>query len=279
MKKGILLLGLLFLGSGITFGADCNYKCVQPYNMSGKLSTFFSTITGMNFTRTKISEAVLKKTISKSVNGKLKVDIDSFSGRDLAHGIFKSLTISGKDINIEGIQLSSLELKSLCEFNYIKYDNKGNLTFKEDFPMSFKVQMSADDLNKTMQSENYKNALNKVNKYAFAGIKISSTESSIRGNKFYYTMYIDVPFVKKQKIELAADLKVTDGKINLKNTRLTSNSKTLDLNKVDSLMKHINPLDFSVNIFDNRNAKISVKNVAIKNNIIIADGLVIIPKD
>ena len=58
MKKGILLLGLLFLGSGITFGADCNYKCVQPYNMSGKLSTFFSTITGMNFTRTKISEVV-----------------------------------------------------------------------------------------------------------------------------------------------------------------------------------------------------------------------------
>lgn len=280
MKRSILLLGLLFLGSGISFGADCTYKCVEPYNTSSKLRTFLSTVTGMNFTRTKISEAVLKKTISKSVKeGKLDVDIDSFSGNDLAKGIFKSLKISGKNVNIDGIQLSYLELKSLCEFNYVQYDKKGNLTFKEDFPMSFKIEMNADDVNKTMQSDKYINALNKVNKFAFAGLKISSTKASIRGNKFYYTLFIDIPFSKQQKIELTGDLKVADGKISLKNTRLTSNSKTIDLNRVDSLMKRINPLDFSVGIFDNRNAKINVKNVAIKNNIIVADGIIIIPKD
>ena len=280
MKRVILLLGLLFFSSGISFGADCTYKCVEPYNTSGKLRTFLSNVSGMNFTRTKISEAVLKKTISKSIKeGKLKVNIDSYSGNDLAKGIFKSLTINGKNLNIDGIQLSSLELKTLCNFNYVQYDKKGNLEFKEDFPMSFEIQMSSDDLNKTMQSDKYTSLINKLNRFAFAGLKVSSTESSIRGNKFYYTMYIDIPFTKTQKIELTADLKVTDGKISFKNTRLTSNSKTADLKKIDTIMEHIDPLDFSVDIFDNRNAKVSVKNVAIKNNIIIADGIIIIPKD
>ena len=280
MKKGIILLGLLLLSSGMSFGADCTYKCVEPYDTSTKLRAFLSNITGMNLTRTKISETVLKKVISKSVKqGKLNVNINSYSGNDLAKGIFKSLNISGKNINIDGIQLSSLNLKTLCNFNYVKYDKKGNLEFREDFPMSFDIQMSADDLNKTMESEKYTNALNKVNRFAFAGLKVSSTQASIRGNKFYYTLLIDVPFSKQQKVELTADLNVTDGKISLKNTRLTSNSKTADLKKIDSIMKHINPLDFSVNIFDNKNAKISVKNVAIKNNIIIADGIIIIPKD
>ena len=280
MKKGIILLGLLLLSSGMSFGADCTYKCVEPYDTSTKLRAFLSNITGMNLTRTKISETVLKKVISKSVKqGKLNVNINSYSGNDLAKGIFKSLNISGKNINIDGIQLSSLNLKTLCNFNYVKYDKKGNLEFREDFPMSFDIQMSADDLNKTMESEKYTNALNKVNRFAFAGLKVSSTQASIRGNKFYYTLLIDVPFSKQQKVELTADLNVTDGKISLKNTRLTSNSKTADLKKIDSIMKHINPLDFSVNIFNNKNAKISVKNVAIKNNIIIADGIIIIPKD
>lgn len=280
MKRLILLLGLLFLGSGISYSANCTYKCAQPYDMSSKISTFFSKITGLNFTRTKISEAVLEKTISKSVQGdKLNVDIDSYSGKDLANGIFKSLTISGKNLNVDGIYLSSLELKSLCEFNYVQYDKKGNLTFKEDFPMSFNMQMSSDDINKSMESERYQNTLNKVNKLSFAGLKVSSTESSIRGNKFYYSMNVSIPFMKTQRIEITADLKVEDGTINFENTRLTSNSKKLDLKSINFLMKYINPLDFSVNIFNNKDAKVNVKNVAIKNNIIVADGIIVIPKD
>lgn len=280
MKKVVLLLGFMFLGSCISFASDCDYKCVEPYNMSSKISSFFSSVTGLNFTRTKISEIVLKKSLSKSVDGKkLKVNIDSYSGKDLANGIFKSIEISGKELNVEGVHLSSVNLKSVCDFNYVTYDKKGNLTFKEDFPMSFELQMSADDINKTMQSDKYTNAVKNLNKLEFAGLKIKSTETSIRANKLYYTITVGVPFMKDQKMELTGDLKVVDGKIDLKNTRLTSNSKSFDLKKVDSLVNYINPLDFSVNIFDNKDAKVYIKNVAIKNNIVIADGMVIIPKD
>ena len=85
--------------------------------------------------------------------------------------------------------------------------------------------------------------------------------------------------MKDRKVELTADLKVKDGKIDFQNTRLVSNSFKLDLSKVNFLMDYLNPLDFSVNIFDNKNAKIYIRDIAIKNNVINAEGTVIIPKD
>jgi len=280
MKKIILLLGLLIVGTSIAFGAECKYTCVEPYNMNNKVSSFFSSLTGLNFTRSKISEAVIEKSINKSVKGgKMNVTLDSYSAKDLANGIFKSIKISGKDVSIDGIYLSSLELESLCEFNYVEYDKKGNLAFKEDFPMSFKIQMSNDDVNNTMQSERYKKVINDLNKLGVGGIKISSTKASIRGNKFYYSFMFSVPFMKERKVELTADLNVKNGKIDFQNTRLVSNSFKLDLKKLDSLLDYLNPLDFSVNIFDNKDAKVYIKNIAIKNNIIHADGIIIIPKD
>ncbi len=282
MKKIIILLGLCLLSSTASIAANCEYSCVEPYDINGKFSTFISNITGLNFTQTKISEAVLKKSISKTLKGdkNLKVDIESYSAKDLKNGIFKSLLISGENVVLEDIYLSSLELKSLCDFNYVQYDKKGNLTFKEDFPMSFNITMDSDDINNTMKSEKYKKVINDVNKLGLGGIKVASTTSSIRGNKFYYALNIEIPFIKKeQKVEISADIKVKNGKIDFDNTRLASNSFNLDLKRFDFLMDYLNPLDFSVNIFNNKDAKVYIKNIAIKNNTIVTDGTVVVPKD
>lgn len=280
MKKLILLLGLIIAGSCTVFGAEFKYTCVEPYNMNNKFSSFVSSVTGLNFTRSKISEAAIEKAINKSVKGnKLNVTLDSYSAKDLANGIFKSIQVSGKNVSIDGIYFSSLEIKSLCDFNYIEYDKKGNLAFKEDFPMSFSVQMSNDDINNTMQSEKYKKIISDINVLGISGIKVSSTTASVRGNKFYYAFNISIPFMKERKVELTADLKVKEGKIDFQNTRLVSNSFKLDLKKLDFLLDYLNPLDFSVHVFENKDAKVYIKNIAIKNNIIHSDGVIIIPKD
>ncbi len=281
MKKLLVLLISILLTSSGVFAANCEYSCVEPYDTNNKFSTFFSNISGLNFARTKISESVLKKAILKTVKGdkNLKVDIDSYSAKDLKNGIFKSLLISGEDVVIEDIYISSLTLKSLCDFNYVKYDTKGNLVFKEDFPMSFDIKMDADDINKTMKSEKYQKIINDVNKLGIIGIKVSSTSASIRGNKFYYAMNIQLPFSREQKIEISADIKVKDGKIDFDNTHLSSSVFNLNLKNLDFLMNYLNPLDFSVNIFNNKDAKVCIKNIAIKNNVIVTDGVVIVPKD
>ncbi|MBP3820408.1 hypothetical protein J6G99_02040 [bacterium] len=280
IKKFLLIVGMLFV-SVSAFGANCEYTCVEPHDLNNGLRTFVSKVSGLNFIGTKIGESILKKSISKVVQSdkNLKVNIDSYSARDLKRGIFKSMTISGENVNIEGIYLSYFELKTLCEFNYVEYDKKGDLKFKEDLPMSFDIKMTADDINNSMKSDRYQKVINDVNKLGFGGIRVSSTSVSIRGNKFYYVVNIAIPFVKEKKIEITADINVKNGKIDFENTRLTSSSFKLDLKKIDFIMNYLNPLDFSVYIFDNKDAKVYIKNIAIKNNVITTDGIIVVQKD
>ena len=53
----------------------------------------------------------------------------------------------------------------------------------------------------------------------------------------------------------------------------------MDLQKLDFILNYLNPLDFSVQILDNKDAKVSVDSIDIKNNQIVTSGIVVIPKD
>ena len=173
-------------------------------------------------------------------------------------------------------------MNTLCDFNYIKQSGN-DVVFMEDFPMSFNIQMTADDINKTMESERYQKIINDLNRLGNSyggGIKISSTKVAISANKFYYVIGLSIPFIRlEQKLIINSDLRVRKGKIDFVNTKLVSDSFSLDLKKVDFILNYLNPLDFSVNILDNKDAKVSVDSVDIKNNVIWAEGVAIIPKD
>lgn len=282
MKKFVLFLMAVILTSSLSYGANCEYKCVTPYDKAGKFSSFIGRVSGANFIATKIGQKIIKKSVAKNIqtNKNLKIDLKSYSPSDLNKGIFKSLSIKGENVNIDGIYLTSFEIHTLCDFNYIQYNKNGDVTFKEDFPMAFALVMSADDVNNTIKSEKYNKIIQDLNILSVAGIKVTSTKASIRGNKFYYTINVSIPFVKKiQQLVIAADVNVKNGKIDFKNTRLASNSLKFDLQKVDTIMNYLNPLDFSANIFDNKSAKVYIKNIAIKNNLINVDGIVVVPKD
>lgn len=283
MKKIILLVGLFLAMQASTAFAACEYKCVEPYDMNSGFRTFLSGVSGLNFATEKTTQLVLKKALSKTITGDdLKVKLDSYSSKDLKNGIFKSLYVQGDNISINGIHLSYLEMQTLCDFNYIK-QTKDDVVFMEDFPMSFDIKMTASDINKTINSEKYQkviNDLNSLGKGFASGVKISSTRVSIKANKFYYVIGVTLPFIRaEQKLVITSDLVVRKGKIDFSNTQLVSDLFNADLHKLDFILNYLNPLDFSVNILDNKDAKVSVKNVAIKNNTIITDGVIVIPKD
>lgn len=282
MKKILLLLGVL-LSINTAAMAECGYQCVEPYNMNSKFRTFASSVTGMNFVTEKTTQTVIKKAISKNMTGdNLKVKLDSYSSKDLKNGIFKSLTLSGDNIKINGIYLTYLDMKTLCDFNYIK-QTKDDVVFMEDFPMSFDMKISSSDINNTMKSEKYQKIIEDVNKigqsYGF-GLKIASTKVAIKNNKFYYVIGVAVPFVhQEQKITVETGFTVKKGKIQFANTRLVTRGMTVDLQKLDFVLNYLNPLDFSVRILDNKDADVSVESVAIKGDQIVTNGVVVIPKD
>ena len=73
--------------------------------------------------------------------------------------------------------------------------------------------------------------------------------------------------------------RILDGKIALKDTKLINNGLSLDITKLNYILKYLNPFDYSVNIMENVSAKIQIQNVVIDNDEIVLNGTFVIPKD
>ena len=286
MKKIVLMLMVLLSLQCGAFAYDClDYDCVAPYNMNNKFRTVVGAISGVNsLTELKLESIIKKEVLKLSSAEKVKVDFDSYSARDLKNGIFKSMKISAKNILINDIHLSSLDLATLCDFNYIKQVDK-DIIFVEDFPMSFDLTMSQDDINRTMQHPRYKKLIEDLNLVvgSFAkGVKISSTKVAIKNRRFYYIVGFSIPFIRsEQKLVLQSDVAIKNGNIDLTNSRVVSGNFNLDLKRADFLLSRLNPIDFSVNILKNKNAKVKVNNLQLSGvgNSISASGIIIVPKE
>lgn len=285
MKK-LIVAG--FLGLGIIFSAaqvqaSCgDYVCPSPLGLTSKTSRFFSNVTGQNFLAERIAQHFMKKAIKKSVDGDFKVNIDSYSVRDLKAGKFKSIDVKGKNVSVEGVYISKLEFKTLCDYNYITYDKKDGITIMQDVPIAISLAMTEDDLNKTMMSKDYKRLLNDLNSVggSFNIFNIDSTCIKIKNNKIYYVMKIAIPFIRgTQDVVMTADLKVKDGDIKFANVQLLNNRSNMDISRISNILNYINPLDFSVKILENKEANFNVRNVSIEDGKIQMDANMVILKD
>ena len=282
MKKIILILGLIIFGT-TAFGACDDLQCVEPYDLSSSTSRFFSKITGQRLLSEKIGEKIIKKTIKKNITkGNIKTSIKSFSAKDLKAGRFKSAKITGKDVNIQGIEIAHFEAKTLCDFNYIADGKNGNVIIKENIPLQVTIEMTEDNINNTMDSSDYKRLINNINNIGgnFNIFNIESATVKIKDKKMHYIVKYSMPFVRKAKeVSLSADLRVENGQIKLANTTLDNKSYSLDVNRFSSILNYINPLDFSAKVLDNREAKFKVQNVNISDDKITIDGRITILKD
>ena len=283
MKKIVLGLVLLLAVQGAQ-AQDCStLKCPAPYDLTSGFSRGMSTVTGQKFLSEKIGEKLVKKAIKKNiVSGDIKADLDAYSVRDLKAGRFKSLEVSGKNVDIQGIYVSSFNAKTLCNFNYIANDKRGNYIVKEDIPVSFNAVVTEEDLNKTMNSSDYKRMIADINSIGgnFNIFQITSTNIKLKNNKMYYVLKYSMPFVRKTKeLVISADLNVENGQIVLANTTFLNNSLSLDVDKLSKLINYINPLDFSAKILENKDAKFNIENVKISDGKIVVDGSMTILKD
>ena len=283
MKKIILSFVLLLAVQGVQ-AQDCStLKCPAPYDLTSGFSRGMSTVTGQKFLSEKIGEKLVKKAIKKNItSGDIKVNLDAYSVRDLKAGRFKSLEINGKNVDIQGVYISSFNAKTLCNFNYIANDKRGNYIVKEDIPASFNAIITEEDLNKTMLSSDYKRMIDDIN--SIGGnlniFQITSTNIKLKNDKMYYVLKYSMPFVRKTKeLVITANLKVENGQIELANTSFLNNSMALDVDKLSTLINYINPLDFSAKILENKDAKFNIETVNISNGKITIDGNMTILKD
>lgn len=283
MKKTLLLLIFMTLFANNTF-AVCNYKELCPkkaYGLSSKMSQSISMRTGATLLSEKIAQAKIRDDLKKATKQKFDVSVKSFSLQDLVHGRLKAITISGKNLNIEGAYLTSLELKTVCDFNYVQI-NKNPIRFKENMIVDFTTVISDQDLTKTMKSSGYLDKLNCVNVEG-CGItffKLSGAGVNIKNNKLNFKVKITSHLLLEKPLDIAmsTDLKAENGRIVLTKTDLGNIVKGVDLSRVANQLNSINPLTFSLDVLENKNTKMCIKKVEIDGNKIIVSGNIFIPK-
>lgn len=283
MKKIVLALCLMIF-CAIPVFAQCDYTnfCAEkPYDLSSNVGQITSKVTGMTFLSEKIAQAIIRHELKKETKSKFKVEMRSYSANDLMHGRFKSLKISGKNLNIEGIHLSSLDIKTLCNFNYV-VPKKKSVVFKENMVLGFSTVISSDDLSKTVKSSGYLDVLNGVN-FSGMGItffKLSGADVKVKNSKLYFTIKVTSPMSKTPlDIVVRSDLRVEDGQIVMTKVDFVNVLTVIDLSRITYLLNAINPLTFSVDIFSNKNTKVSVQSVNIEGDKIFIKGNIFIPKE
>ena len=284
MKKLILLINLMVFCAAPSFAA-CDYANFCPgqaYDLATKAGQMISRGTGATLLSEKVAQSLIKKELKKATKQNFKVAVKSYSIQDMIHGRFKSITISGKNLNIEGAYLTSLDLKTLCNFNYVKMTGV-SIKFKENMIVGFSTEISESDLMKTMNSSGYLDKLNCVNVEG-CGItffKLSGAGVKIKNNKLYFTIRVtsQLLLAKPLDVSIATDLKVEDGRIVLTKIDLGNMAKGIDLSKVAYQLNAMNPLTFSLDVLENKNTKMCIKNVKIIGNKITVNGNVFIPKN
>lgn len=283
MKKILAILGILMLGGTSGFAACDEFMCPSNFQLSNGFSRGLSTITGTNLLATKTAQTILKNQIQKEAQGDFDVKLKSFSLSDLKAGRFKSLEITGKNIVADDVYLSMLKLKTICDYNYIVVDSKNKTTtFKEDFGMAFATTITETDLNNTMNANGYKSLIDEINGIgkSYGLFDITNSQAKLKNNKFMYIMQVQIPIINaKQKIVIASDVNVNNGKLYLSHTHILNNFFSVDLSNLSSVINRLNPLNFSLSILENKEATLTVREAVIKDNKIDIDGTIIVLKD
>lgn len=283
MKRLLLVLCLIVFGSTQAF-AVCDYSnmCAsKPYDLCARGSQIASNITGMTFLSEKIAQSIIKSQLKKATKEKFKVEMKSYSAADLMHGRFKSLKISGKHLDIDGVYLTSLEAKTVCDFNYVEV-NKKSIKFKENMVMDYTIEISNNDLRKTINSTGYLDMLNKVN-LSGMGItffKLSGADVQVKNNKLYFTIKVTSPLsANPVSVVVRSDVKVQDGDIVLTKLDFVNIYTMIDISRAAYLLNVINPLTFSTDILNNKKSQMKIQNVDIIGDKIIVNGNIFIPKN
>ena len=284
MKKFLILLIAIILTGGVSLASQSAFVgCSAPYDLSSGLKRTLANATGSNLLAQQVAQSLIKRQLKKESGEKFKVKVSSYSLADLKAGRFKSLDISGENLDLDGVYVSYMDFKTLCDFNYIVFDKSTNsMFFKEAFPMSYSIVMDENDLNKTMNSSSYAKLINEANKLGSALnlFKINDTHVKIHNNQFFYIFDYSLPFLGgRYNMVVEADLKVVDGNIEFKNTKIASKNFSIDISQMAKVLNYLNPLEFSLNILENNNTTMSVRNISLSNNAINVNGTVIVDKN
>ncbi len=188
---------------------------------------------------------------------------------DICDGKVKNVKLKGQNVDFNGIQVSSFELKS-------EKDQLVSLDFRKNVPelsspvkMKFFASMTENDLNRTLSHPNY----NKL-KVANGIVNLNNSEVKFSKDKVHLKSTI-----QQNDIDILKTSIDIEGNIELKNKKLVfTNGKAMNNNY---LMKGIlfckNP-EFDYSYLEDKGFNLALNNLSIEDNKITVVGTILMPK-
>jgi len=273
-----------------SYAVQCSYASQKPNTCPGKPYPISNVVTrniqrflGMNILFSRIAESQIKTQLNKIAKGDFDVDLKSYSAMDLLAGKMKSIEVKGKNVVLDDIHVSSIEAKNLCDLIYIDYRKNPPVPLAPLY-VGFKGTITEDDLNKTINSQKYKNMLrgiklsvydNDVNIVDFENLKIS-----LENEKIYVATDLRFKGLFKfmsTPVKFGTGLKVVDNKIKFTQTSVFSKSSGSPLNYLTSFFEMVSPTIFDMRNFEKNGMKVTLKSLKINDKQIDFEGTIWMP--
>ncbi len=300
IKNTILILMLFLTFNSNAFALDYTSFCsaqVPEKNFKGNLAS----LTGTNFLARNIGAHAITKELKKTTNSKINVKISNFYGVSLTDGIFKSLNLQGKNIKYEDMLISNFSARTLCQYNHIQLkDDK--LTYVEPMVLGYDVDITNEDLNKTLNSEKFQQTLKKVNgdKFLSSLFKIENLTSQLSQDKLSLNYKITpLPkaneslksssssflknlanlagvsdLIKPVNVKMSAGLKVVDNKIEFCDFMINSNK--VDYSNFAPLINLFNPMNSKIQLDKYNEGDLKIDSIKINPSKISVNGVIIV---
>lgn len=268
MKKFFFLICAILICLPV-MASDADYiKMCPAIPQQGTVTP--SKITGVKWLTEQIAEGIIKKELKKETKGKYKVTIKSRGTGDLINGKFYSLSMNGKNLNIDGTHISKFSSETLCGYNSVKL-NKDSIQFRENMVLKYELEINNDAISQTLIDTGYVSSLKKI-------LPVNDARMEIRNNKVYHILEIPMYVTKPLKITVSSGLNVKNGKIHLTSLNVPNNP-LISTSKIKSALEKMSPFAFYSDIMNNKESKVYVDSVKIINDVIQIKGLVLLPKN
>lgn len=150
MKKAIVLLFLLFL---INFAQAKDYA--NYCSLKTPKKTFggnIASLSGVNLLTRNVAESIISNAIKNETGSKFKIKINNFYGTNILNGEIKSLKATSKKYAYDGIFLTDINVKTICSYNHVKYENE-NLYFLENMVLEYSTVLTKEDIRNILISK------------------------------------------------------------------------------------------------------------------------------
>lgn len=222
-----------------------------------------------------IAQKVIKKSLQKNIGkGNYKVKFDGYTLFSMKRGIFKNLEITGRDLDVEGIPVPYLSLKTVTDYNWIDISQEP-VKIKSDMEFAYEMELTEKSISEALKHEDYKKILTKINKRAYPLFVLHDVRIRIRHDKVHIIMDYSLPLSshnKRKTFMVSSNFVVDNGKIKASNIGIDNAYGNLPLDKVTNLVNLLDPLSFALDIMKDEKCTGKVENVKIENNIFKING-------